>query len=90
MRNSAQRGTSKSKKSIEIKATTRRFILQRNEDVSGMSGTGIVAEGVEFSDGVCTMRWTTKHRCTNIYNSVLELEEIHGHGGKTKVVWIDK
>jgi hypothetical protein len=44
----APKDSSKLKKSIEIKATTRRFILQRNEDVSGMSGTGIVAEGVEF------------------------------------------
>ena len=27
------------------------FILRRLEDVSGVSGTGVVAEGVEFSNG---------------------------------------
>jgi hypothetical protein len=34
----------------------RLFLLIRNEDVSGVSGTGIVAEGVEFSDGTVAMR----------------------------------
>lgn len=29
----------------------RRFELHREEDVSGVSGTGVVAEGVAFSDG---------------------------------------
>ena len=67
----------------------RRFILQRNEDESGVSGVGIVAEGVEFSDGTCALRWRTKHKCTAVYESILVLEHIHGHGGKTKVIWID-
>lgn len=69
--------------------TMRRFILERLEDETGVSGTGVVAEGVEFWDGTCALRWKTKHRCSAIYDSILVLEAIHGHGGKTKVIWID-
>lgn len=35
----------------------RLFVLDRVEDVSGVSGTGVVAEGIEFSDGVGALRW---------------------------------
>lgn len=35
----------------------RTFVLRRNEDISGVSGVGIVAEGIEFSDGVVALRW---------------------------------
>ena len=44
--------------SSEITAP-RAFVLQRNEDETGVSGTGIVAEGVEFSDGTVALRWTS-------------------------------
>lgn len=67
----------------------RRFHLQRNEDESGVSGTGIVTEGVEFSDGSCAMRWMTNTSSTTFYSSIEDVVTIHGHGGKTVVVWID-
>lgn len=68
----------------------RRFKLVRSEDESGVSGTGEVAHGVEFNDGVCVLRWMTKYRSTTFYNSIFELEKIHGHSGKTVVVWFDE
>lgn len=67
----------------------RRFKLIRKEDESGISGTGNVAGGVEFDDGTCAMRWDTATASTGLYNNITELEAIHGHGGKTIVVWID-
>lgn len=67
----------------------RRFVLNRVEDFSGVSGTGVVAEGVEFSDGTCALRWKTKYSSTCIYKSILELDHIHSHEGRTKVVFID-
>lgn len=67
----------------------RNFVLDRNVDASGVSGTGTVAQGVEFDDGTCAMRWLTKHRSTALYNSILELELIHGHEGATTVRWLD-
>jgi hypothetical protein len=63
------------------------FLLQRNEDETGVSGEGLVAEGVEFSDGQCVVRWLTDLTSLGIYQSLKEVEAIHGHGGKTIVVW---
>lgn len=67
----------------------RTFLLERTEDESGVSGTGEVAEGVQFSDGLCVMRWLTTTTSTAIYRSVKELISIHGHQGKTVVVFAD-
>jgi hypothetical protein len=67
----------------------RLFDLDRIEDESGISGTGIVAQGVEFDDGTITLRWLTDHKSTAVYADEKTLEAIHGHGGKTKVVWRD-
>jgi len=63
--------------------------LQRNEDVTGISGTGMVAEGVMWSDGVCAMRWVSDHRSTAIYHDLADILAIHGHDGSTKLIWID-
>lgn len=87
MLNSEPNASSLLKRSSDT--SSRRFILNRKEDASGVSGTGVIAEGVEFSDGTCALRWKTKHRCTGVYDSILVLEHIHGHEGRTVVVWID-
>lgn len=87
MSSSEQKDSSNLKRSNDNEM--RRFVLNRVEDFSGVSGTGIVAEGVELSNGQCVLRWRTKHSSLCIYNSILELELIHGHEGRTKVVWID-
>lgn len=62
------------------------YLLQRNEDYSGVSGTGVVAEVVEFSDGVCVMHWLGRYHSTNIYSSKEELINIHGHQGRTLLI----
>lgn len=67
----------------------RLFDLYRIEDESGVSGTGTVAQGVEFDDGTIVMRWLTKNRSTAVYENETMLEAIHGHNGKTKVMWRD-
>ena len=33
------------------------FILERFEDVSGISGLGVIAEGIIWSDGTVAYRW---------------------------------
>lgn len=70
----------------------RRFVLERKEDVSGVSGTGTVAEGVEFSDGKVALRWTanTEHQSTVLWDAMESVEVIHGHDGRTTVRWLDK
>jgi hypothetical protein len=67
----------------------RRFHLIRTKDVSGVSGTGLVAEGVRFGDGTCAMRWRTETASTAVYGSVADLEAIHGHEGATEIKWLD-
>ncbi len=66
-----------------------RFLLVRSEDISGVSGIGTVAEGILFSTGKCVLAWTTRYRSVAIYDSLEELEAIHGHDGRTRVIWID-
>ena len=68
----------------------RRFCLERREDASGISGTGIVTEGIQFSDGTCAMRWMTDTSSTTFYASIEDVKTIHGHEGKTVVVWVDE
>lgn len=67
----------------------RRFHFMRLEDASGVSGCGIVAEGVVFSNGKVALEWLSAHPCTNVYNSLADVEHIHGHQGKTRIVFDD-
>lgn len=69
----------------------RTFTLQRVEDESGVSGTGVVAEGVEFSGGTAVLNWLSFHPAVNVYfHGMKTVEALHGHGGKTKIVWDDE
>jgi hypothetical protein len=65
----------------------RTFTLERSEDVSGVSGIGTVADGVEFDDGVTVIRWRGDDRSTVVWDSVDAAERIHGHDGRTRIVW---
>jgi hypothetical protein len=69
----------------------RRFHLERLEDVSGVSGTGIVAWGVRFFDGRVALRWCAAHvpNTTTFYDSIRHVQRIHAHGGRTRIVWMD-
>lgn len=68
----------------------RRFQLHRDSDVTGVSGTGIVAEGVEFSNGRAVIHWVVgEHRSTVIWEDIASVEAIHGHNGATRLVWVD-
>lgn len=68
----------------------RLFHLKRNVDDSGVSGTGIVAEGVMFKNGNCVLHWLTQYSSLGIYETVEQLEKIHGHMGHTEVVFDDE
>ena len=67
----------------------RRFHFLRLEDASGVSGCGKVAEGVVFSNGKVVVEWLSCHASTNCYDSIEDVELIHGHEGKTKIVFED-
>lgn len=68
----------------------RAFLMVRDEDETGISGTGVVAEGVEFLDGTVVIRWQTHgddHHSTVVWASLADAQAIHGHGGKTRFVF---
>jgi len=74
-----------------------RFVLRRDEDVTGLSGTGDVAEGVVFSDGTVVMRWKgpvehpwgTIEPTTVMHPHIENVEHLHGHNGSTHIEWVD-
>ena len=72
--------------------TARRFELHRDVDVTGVSGTGVVAEGILFSDGVAVLHWISQWPSSVVhYERGLEsIEHVHGHGGQTRIVWQDE
>ena len=75
---------------IKTECNIRRFILKRDEDVSGVSGTGIVAEGIEFSDGKVIIRFLSSLSTITIFDNMKGLKHTSLHKGATKVVWIDQ
>lgn len=71
------------------KTTARRFVLVRHVDVSGVSGTGIVAEGIEWTDKTVSLHWLGDRPSTTVWNSIEDVEAIHGHSGLTVLQFID-
>lgn len=75
---------------VPLKASSKdrlqEYQLQRNEDFSGVSGTGIVAEGIVMPSGKCIHEWSQSYvHSHNIYPNLASVEHIHGHEGRTIV-----
>lgn len=69
----------------------RTFHLQRYLDVTGVSGMGRVADGVLWTDGTVTVKWLGEHTSEVSWPRGMEsVDAIHGHDGRTKVVWHDE
>jgi hypothetical protein len=76
----------------------RLFVLDRVEDISGVSGTGVIAEGIEFSDGVVALRWIVPpgRQGSGFPTSVVfhdngmeSVRAVHGHNGSTIIRYLD-
>jgi hypothetical protein len=70
------------------------FGVQRDEDPTGISGTGLVAAGVIWPDRRVAMRWAGNTpptgyphcvRQVNLFDHVDEVEGVHSHSGRTRV-----
>lgn len=71
-----------------MKHPLRFYELVRDEDVSGTSGTGPVAQVVQFENGWCAVAFYSETAgVPNIicYGSIDDVEKIHGHGGLTRL-----
>jgi hypothetical protein len=67
----------------------KRFKLVRDKDISGVSGTGVVAIGVVFPSHKAVVEWQTVTPSTTIFTSIVDVESIHGHDGATHIEYID-
>jgi len=65
------------------------FVLVRDIDETGVSGTGVVAGGVLFPDGVAVLRWYSDWPTSVVFHDrgMAAIEAVHGHNGKTHVVF---
>jgi hypothetical protein len=71
---------------VEPSDQPRLFHLQRDHDVSGVSGTGRVANGVLWPDGTVSLRWIGERPSTVHWDRLEDAE----HGGATRIVWADE
>jgi len=71
----------------------RRFTMGREFDVSGVSGTGIVLEGVQFSTGVVVIHWLTPppRGSISVFETLEQFLSIHvvPHPGNRAVLVFD-
>lgn len=65
------------------------YAVDRDTDVSGVSGTGRVAYAIEFPTGV-TLVWDGKYRTVDFRDTIEQLRELHGHVGATRVTPLDR
>lgn len=72
---------------------SRRFELHRDTDITGVSGTGLVADGVVFPDGTAVLRWRVGQWPTSAVfhdRGMASVEAVHGHSGATRIVFLDE
>ncbi|MEU4173270.1 hypothetical protein AB0F46_41330 [Streptomyces sp. NPDC026665] len=69
------------------------FRVYRDRDVSGVSGTGVIAEGVQFSTGWVVTHWLDQPPMNEPKTDVWyhkgtgPITKVHGHSGATRIVW---
>jgi hypothetical protein len=71
----------------------RPFVLRRDRDISGVSGTGIVIDGVLWPDGQAAIHWRGKWALTTPHPDGMDsILDIHDHGGQgdLHVLWADE
>lgn len=70
----------------------RRFYLIRDVDITGVSGTGVVAEGVLFSDDSVILRWLGDWPTSVVFHDrgIMAVRHVHGHEGATRISFLDE
>jgi hypothetical protein len=67
------------------------YLVRRDVDETGNSGTGFVAEACRFEDGTTIVHWNKRTNAigttsTVVYSSFEDAVKVHGHNGKTVFV----
>jgi len=63
--------------------------LLRHRDVSGVSGTGSVAEVVQLGNGKLVVGWLGRHPSVTVWDDLASIVAVHGHNGATVIRWSD-
>ena len=85
------KGESMGRKPKPISSTSqmRRFVLIRVDGLTGVSGTGEVAEGTVFSSGLAVIHWLREPYAMGVYQTLEDVISVHGHEGRTQLQFID-
>jgi hypothetical protein len=62
------------------------FYLNRITDITGTSGVGIVAIGVELPSGKCVLEWLSDEITETIFQDIDQVKRLHGHNGSTEII----
>jgi hypothetical protein len=71
----------------------RLFTMVRNNDETGVSGTGVVLDGVEFPNGMVAVCWRSKTPSVTTFRSFVEFKHVHidAHpSNDTEIHWSDE
>lgn len=66
------------------------FYLLRHVDVHKNSGTGVVAEGIIFDNGMCAMAWLSDVKTVTSFPGITAVMKLHSHEGLTEVIIQDQ
>jgi hypothetical protein len=72
------------------KTRMRRFLVIRNQEVSDIPNSDVIAEGTVFSDGMSVIRWLREPCSMSVFNTVDDVLAVHGHEGKTQLQFVDQ
>jgi hypothetical protein len=65
------------------------WALDRDADVSGVSGTGRVAYALDLPGFGTLVLWDTRWKTVDFRESLAQVAEISGHGGATRLTPLD-
>lgn len=86
----AQSRDSGSRAGVPAEPMPRRFHLLREFDATGASGTGRVADGVEWPDGTATVHWRGEDNSDAFWpTGMAGVQRRSCHDGHTLIIWDD-
>lgn len=74
---------------LDYDVAPRRFLFERHQDETGISGEGIALEGVVFPHGGVVLMWLGEVRSLVEWPSLELALAMHGHEGRTGLKWLD-
>lgn len=72
-----------------LSVPARRFVIDRTADITGISGTGLILYGVEWTaGGPCDVYWI-KAKTTGQYPSLQCIKDTHCYNNNARIIFLD-